>query len=84
MVASRKDRTGETQESYREGVHADARRLISLGRAGRALKRFISPGLAACTETVKNKLLAKFRVIPGAGRTDRLSLLRLKSSLVSS
>ena len=66
MVASRKDRTGETQESYREGVYADMRRLVSLGRAGRILKNLISPGLAACTETVKNKLLTKF---PGNPRS---------------
>ena len=47
LVASRKDRTEEIQENYREGAHADMRRLVSLGRAGRALKRLISPGLAA-------------------------------------
>ena len=29
VVASRKDRTEETQESYRKGVHADVRRLVS-------------------------------------------------------
>ena len=36
VIASRKNRIEETQESYREGVHADVRRLVSLGRAGRA------------------------------------------------
>ena len=65
VIASRKDRTGETQESYREGVHADVRRLVSLGRAG----------LAACTETVKNKLLAKFPGNP-RGRSYRSALPR--------
>ena len=64
MVASRKDRTGKIQESDREGVHADVRRLVSFGRAGRGLKGLVSPGLAACTETVKNKLLAKFQGNP--------------------
>ena len=73
VIASRKDRTGETQESYREGVHADARRLVSLGRTGRALKRLVSPDLAACTETVKNKLLAKFPDNP-RGRSHRSAL----------
>ena len=73
VVASRKDRIGEAQESYREGVHADARRLVSLGRAGRALKRLVSPGLATCTETVKNKLLAKFLGNP-RGRSHRSAL----------
>ena len=73
MVASRKDRIGETQESYRGGVHADKRRLVSLGRACRALKRLVSPGLAACIETVKNKLLAKFPDNP-RGRSHRSAL----------
>ena len=73
VIASRKDRTGEAQESYREGVHADVRRLVSLGRAGRALKRLVSPGFAACTETVKNKLLAKFPGNP-RGRSHRSAL----------
>ena len=54
-------------------MHADLRRLISLGRAGRALKRLVSPGLAACAETVKNKLLAKFPGNP-RGRSHRLTL----------
>ena len=69
-VALRKNRIGEIQENYREGAHADARRLLSLGRAGRAFKRLISPGLAAYTETVKNKLLAKFLGNP-RGRSYR-------------
>ena len=73
VVASRKDRTEEAQENYREGVHADVRRLVSLGRAGRALKRLVSLGLAACTETVKNKLLSKFPGNP-RGRSHRSAL----------
>ena len=49
------------------------RRLISLGRAGRILKRLLSPDLAACIETVKNKFLAKFSGNP-RGRSRRSAL----------
>ena len=73
VIASRKDRIGEIQESYREGIHADRRRLVSLGRTGRALKRLVSPGLATYTETVKNKFLAKF---PGNPRGRSLRSAR--------
>ena len=54
-------------------MHADLRRLNSLGRSGRALSGLISPDLAASTETVKNKLLAKFSGNP-RGRSHRSAL----------
>ena len=73
VVQTKRGSMDDNREHYREGVHADVRRLVSLGRPGRAMKRLVSPGLAACTEAVKNKFLAKFPPNP-RGRSLRSAL----------
>ena len=59
---SRRQQRGETIS--KEVVHVDIRRFVSLRRAGCALQRLVSLGLAAATAQVKSKLMNKFPTNP--------------------
>ena len=45
-----------------------AQRLVALARAGQAINRLVSPGLASDTPVVRQKLLAKFPSYDHSGR----------------
>ena len=53
--------TGERkQRSEQQRLDEQTNRLVAAGRPGQAIARLTSPGLALDTETVRQKLLAKF------------------------
>ena len=56
---SKKGSNGKNQDRQKI-LYEDVARLVSLNRAGQALNRLISPGLAANTPAVEAKLKAKF------------------------
>ena len=60
VMAIRKRGQTRSKDNNLEQREADVCRLVSLGRAGQAAKRLVSPGLAESNDVAKQKLLAKF------------------------
>ena len=72
MAARTRKPRGDSNQTL-ERREAEVRRLVALGRSGQAMKRLVSPGLAASNEQIRQKLLAKFPPSP-AGKLQRTAL----------